>query len=156
MQAKPLQHARAHRVTVVQLQIPAAITKREDATTMQPKSNQQPGVYSRHQETHDRHHAHKSPRHPATAPVPRVRPYTHHLLQKLWYQHRAGIHHEAKEKMAIVAIAKLRFFSMCKSTTGSFCRSSQKIPATMPMIISTKKTRMKSTPANRRAAPCPR
>src|SRR6266851_3134838 len=35
-QAKPLQHARAYRMTIVQLQIQPAITKSEEATTMQP------------------------------------------------------------------------------------------------------------------------
>ena len=46
--------------------------------------------------------------------------------------------------MAVVAMAKLRFLSMRKSTTGSFVRSSQITPATTPISINTKKKRMKS------------
>ena len=34
--------------------------------------------------------------------------------------------------MAVVAMAKLRFFNMRKSTTGSLARSSHKTPATTP------------------------
>ena len=48
-----------------------------------------------------------------------------------------------RKNMAAVAIAKLRSFSIRKSTTGSFSRNSQRIPAISPKIISAKKTRMK-------------
>ncbi len=47
-----------------------------------------------------------------------------------------------RKNIAAVAIAKLRSFNILRSTTGSFSRNSHRIPAIIPISISTKKTTM--------------
>src|SRR3984893_11622220 len=97
-QAKAWKHARASRVPVVELQIPASHHEKRGSHDDGTKRNQETCVHPGHQHAHNGHHAHNhgaTRRQRQSCQFGRI---AHHLLQELWDQHRAGIHHKSKEK----------------------------------------------------------
>ncbi len=57
-QTKALQHARPHRVPVIQPEVPSRHHKQRGRRYDAAKRNKYPGVYFGHQDSHHRHHAH--------------------------------------------------------------------------------------------------